>query len=282
MVRATSAYDTTKSGTTIVTICGITGFNLDGYEGTIVGTNITIDYPYDDSSQITSLAPVISANAAVSPPSGTAQNFTSPPVYTVTTADGFQAAYTAIVKNSNAKITGFSFANPPATGIIDGTAKTIDVAVPYNTNTAAMIPAISVSPKAAVSPASGTAYNFTNPASYKVIAENGDIAVYTIRVTRAGQGEVTLIYPEDPATGAFPDTIVLSKSGAGGKLIEQNLTVNGDYDSCRWRVDGTVKENGKTIILNAANYTTGIHRISVEVTRNGAVYSKSGSFKIEN
>jgi hypothetical protein len=47
-------------------------------------------------------------------------------------------------------------------------------------------------------------------------------------------------------------------------------------------VDGTIKENGKTIVLNAASYTTGTHQISVEVTRNGGVYSKTGSFRVEN
>lgn len=91
-----------------------------------------------------------------------------------------------------------------------------------------------------------------------------------------------MIYPEDAAAGAFPDNITLSKSGAGGKPITQTLTVSGEYDSYRWRVDGTIRENGKTITLNAAGYTTGTHQISVEVTRNGAAYSKTGTFRVEN
>ena len=213
--------------------------------------------------------------------SGTAQNFTGPVTYTLTSG-GFQTAYTVTVKNSRAQITGFSFTTPPATGVINESAKTIDVAVPYHTNIAALTPAISLSPRAAVSPASGTAGNFTNPVLYTVSAENGNTVTYTVTVTRPGQGGVTLIYPEDAAAGAFPDNISLSKSGAGDKPIEQTLTVSGEYGSYRWRVDGAIKENSKTIVLNAAGYTTGTHQISVEVTRNGTVYSKSGSFSVEN
>jgi hypothetical protein len=285
-VRATSTYDTTKSGTAtvLVLIYGITGFSFGGTPGIISGTNITVGFPYSTSAEITSLVPLITVtpNATVYPPSGVPQNFSNPVIYSLTAADGFQAVYTVTLKNSRARITGFGFANPPVTGIIDETAKTISVAVPYNTNTAAMAPAISVSPKAAVSPAAGTAQNFTNPVSYTVTAENGSTAAYTVTLTKAGQGGLTLIYPEDAASGAFTADLTLSKSGAEGKPTAQTFTVNGEYDTYRWRVDGTVKGNGKNITLDAAGYTTGGHQISVEVTRYGVVYSKSGSFRVEN
>jgi hypothetical protein len=57
--------------------------------------------------------------------------------------------------------------------------------------------------------------------------------------------------------------------------------VSGEYGSCRWRVDGVIKENGKSIVLKAAEYKTGIHRISLEAARDGAVYSKTGSFRVQ-
>jgi hypothetical protein len=285
-VRATSTHDAAQSGTAAVTVCGITGFSIDGYTGTISGTDITVVYPYDDSSEITSLTPLITltSNAAVSPSSGTAGDFTRPVTYTLTANNGFQAAYTVTVKNSSAKITGFSFTNPSAAGVIDETAKTITIEVPYSTtDMTAMTPTISISPKAAVSPASGTPGDFTNPATFTVAAEDGSTAAYTVTVTRERQGAaaVTLSY-EDAAASAFPDTIALSKSGAGGKPAEQTLTVTGEYDTYQWRVDGTVRENGKTFVLKAASYTTGIHQISVEVTRNSGVYSKSGAFSVGN
>jgi hypothetical protein len=93
---------------------------------------------------------------------------------------------------------------------------------------------------------------------------------------------VTLEGPKDVAEDAFPDTaITLSKSGAGGKLSTQPLAVNGEYDTYRWLVDGTLKEDSASITLNAADYAVGTHQISVEVTRNGAIYSKSGTFTVE-
>jgi hypothetical protein len=215
-VRATSTYDTTKFRTITVKVCEITGFRIGSYSGTISGTNITVIYPYDESSQITSLGPYITAtsNATVSPSSGRVQDFTTPVTYTLNGDP--EAAYTVTVKNSRTKITGFSFANPPTTGGIDETAKTINVMVPYTTNITAMAPTVSVSSRAALSPPSGTVGNFTNPVLYTVTAENGDTATYTVTVTVLGQGGVTLIYPEDEAAGAFPDTIILSKSGTGG------------------------------------------------------------------
>jgi uncharacterized repeat protein (TIGR02543 family) len=109
-------------------------------------------------------------------------------------------------------------------------------------------------------------------------AKSGTAAV---TVVGPGQGTVTLIYPEteDVAAGAFSDTaITLSKDGA---KKQHTLTVSGDYDTCQWRVDGTIKADSNSIDLDAADYPAGKHQISVEVTRNGAVYSKAGSFTVE-
>ncbi|MDR2192863.1 MAG: InlB B-repeat-containing protein [Treponema sp.] len=104
----------------------------------------------------------------------------------------------------------------------------------------------------------------------------------TVTVPAPGRGTVTLIDPEDAASGAFSDdTITLSKSGAGGKPAEHTLTVNGEYGSYQWRVDGTVKANSESIVLKAADYGTGTHQISVEVRLNGVPYAKSGSFTVE-
>jgi uncharacterized repeat protein (TIGR02543 family) len=106
-------------------------------------------------------------------------------------------------------------------------------------------------------------------------AKSGTAAV---TVPQPGQGTVTLVYPEDAAAGAFSDTAIsLSKSGN----TEQTLTVSGEYDTCRWLVDGTIKATRASITLNPADYLAGTHQISVEVARNGAAYSKAGFFTVE-
>jgi hypothetical protein len=173
--------------------------------------------------------------------------------------------------------------SPAATGDIDEMNRTISISVPYGTNLGSLAPTITVSPAATVSPPSGAAQSFISPVTYTVTAENGDTAEYTVTVTARGRGEVTLIYPADAAVNAFLNSpIILSKSGASGKSSTQTLTVNGEYDIYRWRVDGTIEKHGKSFVLNAANYTVGIHQISLEVTLNGVAYSKFGSFRVEN
>jgi hypothetical protein len=104
-------------------------------------------------------------------------------------------------------------------------------------------------------------------------------AAVTVIVIVIEEG-VALIYPEDIAAGAFPEGIILFKIGTEDKRTK-TLTVSGDYDTYQWRVDGTVKENSETIVLDAAEYTLGTHQISVEVTRGGEPYSKSGSFTVD-
>ena len=88
-------------------------------------------------------------------------------------------------KSSEKQITAFVFTSPSATGVIDEMAKTIAVEVPTGTALTALVPAITVSEKARVNPASGMAQNFTTPATYTVTAEDGTTAVYTVTVTLA-------------------------------------------------------------------------------------------------
>jgi hypothetical protein len=81
---------------------------------------------------------------------------------------------------SSAKdITSFSF--PEGTGVITGT--DIAVIVPSGTNLTALIPTIAIT-GVSVSPLSGVAENFTDPAvTYTVTAEDASIKVYMVTVT---------------------------------------------------------------------------------------------------
>jgi hypothetical protein len=97
--------------------------------------------------------------------------------------------FTACEKeSSDKKITAFSFAAPQAKGEIDEKAKTISVSVPNNTDVIALVPSITVSEKATVSPASGEAQNFTNPITYTVTAEDGSTANYVVTVKKGSGG----------------------------------------------------------------------------------------------
>jgi len=86
-------------------------------------------------------------------------------------------------KSSEKSILSLSFLTPPSTGSINEADHTIAVSVPSATTVASLIPTITVSPKAAVSPASGIAQDFTNSVSYTVTAEDGSTQAYVVTVT---------------------------------------------------------------------------------------------------
>ncbi len=89
-------------------------------------------------------------------------------------------------ESSKKKILGFRFEqlNPAITGVINEQARTIVLTdVPAETGLAALVPTISLSAGATVSPASGTPQNFTNPVVYTVTAEDGSNVTYTVTAT---------------------------------------------------------------------------------------------------
>ena len=101
------------------------------------------------------------------------------------------AASNPNVPSTAAAITGFSFEDPPATGVIDGEAKTVAVEVPWGTDVTGLVPTITVSPGAGIDPASGVSQNFTNPVTYTVTAADGTTtADYTVTVSVAANPSV--------------------------------------------------------------------------------------------
>ncbi len=93
--------------------------------------------------------------------------------------------------SSQSSILSFSFATPPATGTITGT--NIAVSVPFGTDLTSLVPTISISEKATISPASGLARNFSSPVTYIVTAEDGITeTAYTVTVTVQDPKEVVI------------------------------------------------------------------------------------------
>ena len=88
----------------------------------------------------------------------------------------------AIPKSSEKAISGFSFASlsPAVTATISG--NTISTTLPLGTDVTKLVPTITLSTKATVSPASGTAQNFSKDVTYTVTAEDGSTQIYTAKV----------------------------------------------------------------------------------------------------
>ncbi|MEI8032486.1 MAG: hypothetical protein WCH05_03980 [Chlorobiaceae bacterium] len=76
------------------------------------------------------------------------------------------------IASATTAINAFSFASPAVTGTVSEADKTIALTVPYGTDVTALVPTIAIT-GSSVSPASGTATNFTNPVTYTVSAADG-------------------------------------------------------------------------------------------------------------
>ena len=133
--------------------------------------------------------------------SGTTPNdFSSPVTYTLA-ADGGEPTQDWVVtvsKNpaSSAKqILSFVLEDlePEVYGDIDDAQGTILLNVPTGTNVTALVPTISVSPFASVSPASGVAQNFTSAVTYTVTAEDESTKEYVVTVAETSE---TVLFQE--------------------------------------------------------------------------------------
>jgi hypothetical protein len=218
--------DFTRVYTVNVTLApAITGFAFDGV--TAVGDidinydagTITAEVPYN--ANLAELTPIITTNtgATAIPASGTMQDFSDPenPVtYTVTGANGVSTkTYTVTVTlqlSPENDITSFTVAGKTAN--IDGT--DITVTVPYGTNITSIVPTIEISPKASVSPESGTPNDFSTDATYTVTSESGVENVYTVTVT-VGPA------PPPPTPTTYAVTVT---GGTGSGDYEEGATVS--------------------------------------------------------
>jgi hypothetical protein len=127
----------------------ITSFSIGNYKADISeeSKTISLTLPFDTKleSQIATFATTGVSVTVGNPPvlqktDETPNNFTSPVVYTVHAADGSTKDYTVTVKNalnSDKAITKFlfdGFSDPDNIGVINESAGTILVALPFNTN----------------------------------------------------------------------------------------------------------------------------------------------------
>ncbi|HER10211.1 MAG TPA: DUF5018 domain-containing protein [Bacteroides sp.] len=160
---------------------GITAFSFEGQDGeAIIDTvthTVTIEVPY--GTAVDALIPVIgiSPGASVDPAGGVATDFTGPVVFIVTAEDGATmqewTVSVAVLPNTEADITEFSFQGQDWVASIDTTSHSVTFEVIYGTAVDALIPVIGVSPGASVDPPGGVATDFTDPRIFTVIADDG-------------------------------------------------------------------------------------------------------------
>ena len=91
-------------------------------------------------------------------------------------------------ESSEKQILTFKFAALDVQATITESPKAIVAIVPYGTDVTSLVPIITISEKASISPASGVPTDFTNPVVYTVTAEDGSKATYTATVTENPNG----------------------------------------------------------------------------------------------
>ena len=217
----TAADGSTQTYSITVTVVAntakaITGFSISGQTGSTAITesnhSIAVTMPY--GTVVTALSPSIATTgASVSQTSGTSKDFTSPVTYTVTAADGSTQTYSVTVTvaaNPAKAITGFSISGQTGSTTITESNHTIAVTMPYGTTVTALQPTVTTT-GASVSPASGTATNFTSPVTYTVTAADGSTQTYSVTVTVLGPTVINITAISGvtaPVAGATPVTII--------------------------------------------------------------------------
>ena len=177
------------------------GFNglTPAVTASVSGNAITATVPF--GTALTALVPTItlSPKAIVSPASGVAQDFSNAVTYTVTAEDGTTQRYTVTVgvgKSTQKDITAFAFngLTPAVNCTIDPTTKVISATLPAGTDATKLVPTITLSPKATVTPATGVAQDFSKAVTYTVTAEDGTTQAYSTTVTVAVPPFSGLVY----------------------------------------------------------------------------------------
>jgi len=152
--------------------------------------NLDITVPFGTNNKELVIAFTIAPKAKINPDPTTVKDYSIVQQFTVTAEDGTKQSYsvTVIIDKPKAKtgnsITKFTFniADNIVIGVIDETAKTIAVRLPFGTARTGLVPTIEISEGATLSPNSGTSVDFTNAVQYTVTAENNDKRIYTVEV----------------------------------------------------------------------------------------------------
>jgi len=200
---------------------------------TISATNHTVEIEVAIGTDVSALVPTItlSAGATSSPTTAVAQNFASPVTYAVTAEDAATTqdweVTVTVAPSIETDILTFTLADQTAPATINATNHTVVIEVATGTKVNALVPTITLSEGATITPAEGVAQDFSEPVVYTVTAANTvTVQNWTVTVT-AEESPLSIgsqiefqIYP-NPAgerihiVGGSPENMaqVLSPSG---------------------------------------------------------------------
>ena len=146
------------------------------------------------------------------------------------------------VKSGSNMITAFKFAalTPEVVGTVLVSSKTITATVLHGTDLTKLVPTVTISDKATVTPASGVAQDFTAPVKYTVTAEDGSKQDYTVTIT------------ESAATFTATSFVISTAEQKGN--IGVRGTHFGTYDQVKIVMTKTL--TGATVEIKASQFST--------------------------
>ncbi len=151
---------------------------------------------------------------------------------------------------ADTSITGFTFVDPAATGVVDDAAGTVAIIVPFGTPPNALTPTITLADGATISPLSGGVQNFTKPVTYTVTAKDKTTTKkYTVTVTVATNTakDITAF-----SVSGSTSTVISSTGGTTGTIV---VTVPvGTY---RYALTPTFSASGNSVAVGTTVQTSG-------------------------
>jgi len=158
---------------------------------TIDKINKTIAIIVKYNSELTKLSPqiIVSQNAVIVPASGTVVDFSKGPViYTVTAADKTTQQWTITVTKAtemDKRIMTFVLTEQIDSALIDNINDSVKITVDSAADVSNLTPTIAISSGTIISPASGTAVDFSKgPVKYTITATDGSTKDWTVKVTK--------------------------------------------------------------------------------------------------
>jgi hypothetical protein len=305
VIYTVTAVDTSTQDYTVVVTVGtasakaITAFFLNNVAGTINETAKTIEVPANYGTDVTTMVAKFTTTGAsvhVGPTlqiSGTTANdFTSPVIYTVTAADASTQDYTVTVKvgtSSSKTITAFSLDG--VVGTINETKKTIAVTMPFGTDVTALVATftkagISVHVGSTLQISGVTANDFTSPVIYTVTAANDSTQNYKVTVTVApSSAKAITAFSLDGMAATINETAktitVIMPFGTDVTALVATFTTTGVSVTrgSTLQISGTTVNDFTSPVVytvTAANDTTQNYTVTVNITAYPTVYRPIG------
>ena len=241
MDQSTQTYAVTVTQAVVLSPdCDMTalGLTVNGntYSGTINGTDVTLQVPWDCRNLLSGLTPsyTVSGAATVTPtdPQDFTNSASTPVDYTVHAQDGIHTKIYHVRVNvtpvsTDCDMLGFStdIGGKTYSAAISGTKVTLGV--PSGTVVSALVPTVTVSQFATVAPASGIAQDFsTSAVSYLVTAQDGVASkTYSVNVVVG-----PVIFPPDLNQGAQYRLVFVTSGTIGGQPANNGPTDISGYN----------------------------------------------------